>query len=300
MSLIIARQIENYLWVVSDTKITYLRSNNKNARLDPLDGALKAVIIDPSLCLCYADDAEIGKDAIQHVYGLRQRGASIEAVHSYLAMQSKSHPRSSSEFLVITGLPNPEIRKIIHGQIGPPGPAEHIGDHEAFRAFQECMLKQAADTCQSDTDLPLGIRELSKLRESFENVISNNQLPSVGGFLVVTGLHRSGFEYHPACGSYSATLDPEAEQDVSGTEWKTLELVGSTSSGGYTYNICAPIEPGIGAIGIYINQARLGALFYPHKSRTVTKYRKVGSKEFVERVALDFGLMLGEPNFDQR
>src|SRR5258706_13554869 len=63
MSLVIARVIDDDIRIVSDT--LYCEDGALHSHL--FDGALKAIVVSPSRCVCFAGSGEAAKSALQAV-----------------------------------------------------------------------------------------------------------------------------------------------------------------------------------------------------------------------------------------
>jgi hypothetical protein len=66
----------------------------------------------------------------------------------------------------------------------------------------------------------------------------------------------------------------------------------SAEGGGFSYAILTPDQPGVGAIGIYFDQARLGVLYAPLLFDEPERYANVSRDAFVELVRLRRGISL--------
>lgn len=110
--------------------------------------------------------------------------------------------------------------------------------------------------------------------------MSDGAFPTVGNFLIsVTSKPAGGvgFTYLPS---------------VIGDGF------GSAGDGGYCYSILAPKAPGVGAVGVYFNQGRFGALMYPANSGKTIQYTNVDLECFILRVKEDFGVEFWKLGFD--
>ncbi len=64
------------------------------------------------------------------------------------------------------------------------------------------------------------------------------------------------------------------------------------------YGIYVPRRPGTGALGIWFNPGRLGALFFPERRADSIVYRNLSAEDFKRALVLDFGVEVEELGFD--
>ena len=61
---------------------------------------------------------------------------------------------------------------------------------------------------------------------------------------------------------------------------------GSAERGSFSYYVLTPTQPGVGVVGIYFPEGRLGLLYAPLLSDQVEQYSKVTQDQFMELVRL--------------
>jgi hypothetical protein len=66
----------------------------------------------------------------------------------------------------------------------------------------------------------------------------------------------------------------------------------SDAQGAFSYSSLASDEPGVGAIGLYFDQAQLGVLYAPLVLDGPERYPSMSKKAFVERVRQQHGFSL--------
>lgn len=284
MSLIVARIIGSSVCILSDTRIT--PKSHSGAYRRPFDGALKTILLSPSLSVSYAgNNREAAYDAIaEFCFGDGKIVVPVELA-DHLLQVHRSNP--NTEFIV--GKLNPPKLYWIHdGGVDQDLAAAWIGDPVAFNVYQESYSAWRPTFSRLD----IGDAEHSKFLEvcdrmtsAFQTVLERDSLCElVGGPLIRLASTSTGFEY--MTGSYGHNFGP-----VSGTTVETNAMkieVGNT----YTYSILIAEAPGIGAVGIYINQLNAGGLFFPRKSESVIRYDDCSVIEFINRVEMQYGIKL--------
>ena len=68
--------------------------------------------------------------------------------------------------------------------------------------------------------------------------------------------------------------------------------VGSAAHGDFSFTILTPQESGVGAIGIYFVEGRLGLLYYPMKSDEAQPFSNVSVAGFKDAVRRKHGFSL--------
>jgi hypothetical protein len=64
------------------------------------------------------------------------------------------------------------------------------------------------------------------------------------------------------------------------------------AGGSFNYTILVPEAPGVGAVGIYILEIQLGALYFPARSWLPIVYRNKSCQEFIESVRRENDLVI--------
>ena len=119
------------------------------------------------------------------------------------------------------------------------------------------------------------------MRHALEAVIADDNVPSVDGFgiyLTSRNAVSRDFRYVPhLCGS--------GFQPVANTTTPTslLRTVGA-AGGSYNFTILVPNTVGNAAVGVYVLEARVGALLYPSASWAPVLFRNATCQEFIALV----------------
>lgn len=281
MTLIVARKLSDSIHVVADTKIYW----DDAIHLKQLEhGALKCIAISKTCCIAYADSTAVAERAIRPL--IDSPTMSRIDICNHL-LENHKWNNWSAEFILVTATDLLTIDRISNGSIESDLPNAWIGDAEAFEHYQTKFLSK--DECGriAKTDREKECRMDDALRA----VIESGFFPNVAGFLVHTvarrfASHRPGVRYW----SYSASVGHQAiENSVQPTS--VLASVG-VANGSYRYNVHVPDTDGVGAIAVYIVEARCGVLYYPKLDWKPIKILDVECRQFLDIVESNYGLSL--------
>lgn len=284
MSLIVAQIIGSSVCILSDMRITPKSHSGTYRR--PFDGALKTILLSPSLSVSYAgNNREAAYDAIAEFCFADERSIVSVELAEHLLQVHRDNP--NTEFIV--SKLNPSKLYWIHdGSLNQDLPAVWIGDSVAFNVCQESFSAWKPTFSRldiGDAEHSEFLEVCDRMTSAFETVLERDSLCElVGGPLIRLASTSIGFEYMTA--SYGHNFGP-----VSGTTIETNAMkieVGKT----YTYSILVSKAPGIGAVGIYIDQLNAGGLFFPRKSEGVIRFDDCSVSEFINRVEMQYGIRL--------
>ena len=133
MTLVVARLFRQEIRILSDAKIT----NRNRVRHGPLTGALKAVILHPDLCVCYAaNKAGWAQVAIKRLNIHPAKSFELKAVISSL-LKEHNAGCNDPDFIVACLRPKASLSRIWKGQVEHDVSSCWLGDYEAFVAYQE-------------------------------------------------------------------------------------------------------------------------------------------------------------------
>jgi hypothetical protein len=284
MTLVIARKFPNSIQIVSDTKLSF-DDHRRTKHIDE-DSVLKCVVLSPTCCVAFANDSQIAMDAIAPL--LSSNSLRRVDVRAHLLDHCRKRERRA-DFILATSTDRGSIDHIRDGEIYGDRENAWIGEQGAFEEFQSRYL--AKDAYGRDPGVATETDQAAKMRDALESVIASRAVPSVGGYTISTisplspGAGR-GFRYVP-------NLFGSGFQPVSNTTEPTsmLRSVG-VPGGSFNYAILVPDAAGVGAIGIYILEIRLGALFFPARSQSPIVYRDKNCPAFIESVKQDYGLLI--------
>ena len=280
MTLVVGRVTGQQVRILSD----FLVTNPEMPQTSPLSGVLKAVILQPELCVCLAGRVAPALEAIREVE--RSLGGGIDDA---LTLLLDAHRVSDAETDFLVGeMEPPRLHRITGGHIERDLLAAHIGDSGAFSRYQELYATPPPWPSFPFFDEPADQKAARLMSDAFDALLREASFPTVGGFTVLAASGTSfgaGFTYLPRW--WGQGFAP-----VSGPGPKSLLTPVSQEEGGYYYTILTPTVTGIGAIGAYFPQPQLGALFFPVKEDGPRLYRSVTCDEFRDRVRGEFGFEL--------
>ncbi len=212
MSLIIARQIAGEIYIVGDTKFSVNESEGwPNAR--QYLGGLKVILLGPGLCIGFAGNIEIARNAIQKVYdkdvNLFDKNLAIEY---FLEHHKTSIDRGdTTDFIVASivercdqpGMFEKELFRIADSNVYCENTTTHVGDIDAFHKFQEVShgakrvipihtfeISKLGSKERPDFD-----RSLTTAMNAMQHVIDDINIPSVDGIRTVVVSEEDRFRY---------------------------------------------------------------------------------------------------------
>jgi len=171
MTLIISKIIDNKIYIESDSKIT----GDRIVRNNPIDSKhckLKALILDPKLCLCYAGDIYFAEQAYKFFIKESKNKLDWNLYRNYL-LQLNIESENSTHF-IMAGYNNSNLpllfeikdRKISQVQ------QSWIGDKESFSYFQKYFL----------AELNENVKPKFAISNAFRKTLKNEFSDVVGGF----------------------------------------------------------------------------------------------------------------------
>lgn len=287
MTLIVANVTPRGIWLSSDMRIT-----DPSAAKAPgfLGAALKLILVSPTLCIGYAGTVGAAVAAVRHVDA--EQMAPVPAAEHLLSV----HLDDPTVDFVVASLRPSVLVEIKDGRAERRETA-WLGDLEAFKRYQalyhaEHFLPPFPDLDpESKADLDIAVR----MNDAMQAVVladSEAEGPGeshglVGEASVTVGPRAEDglFKYH----LYYSYSGPFASGPASGGPLM------STAQGSFTISFLAPEEPGIGAIGIYFPEGRLGLLYAPLITSGADRPQRFHSAtvvEFADSVKTRYGLSL--------
>ncbi len=306
MSLVVAKIVNEAVVLVSDTKVGDPTSSRPGHSL--LKGSLKAVLINPELCIAYAGSVEPALSAIRAVHRSHGQAVPREGIIALL-LQTNESSKDNTHFIAAFAGTAPSLWRIRNGAIETDILDAWIGDSEGFEAYQVEFARQRDDPFSmaatarlasleeeiraANPVFPIGTLAtgelVAQMERALEALINNHMIQSVGDFVIRTSSRSAsggGFRYFSRNAGYDF-------HPVTNTNMPTsLIRPKGAEGGGYNYTLLVPERPGIGAIAVYFLQIGLGSLFYPLRSDAAVLYREVDCAEFIRRVGKDYGFEL--------
>jgi hypothetical protein len=289
MTLVVARKFPNSLQIVSDTKLSF--DDHRRRKHIAEDSVLKCVALSPTCCVAFANDSQIAMDAIAPL--LRSKSLRRADVRTHLLDHCRKRERRA-DFILATSTDRGSIDLIRDGEIYGDRENAWIGEQGALEEYQSRYL--AKDAYGRDPGVATETAQSKIMRDALESVIASRAVPSVGGYAISTISPLSpdagrGFRYVP--NQFGSGFQPVSNTTEPTSMLRTVGVPG----GSYNYAILVPDTPGVGAVGIYILEIRLGALYFPARSWSPIVYRNKICPEFIESVRRENNLFITGPQF---
>jgi len=286
MTLIISRIIENKIYIESDSKITgeFVRRNN------PLDSKLKALILAPKLCLCYAGNISYAEEA--YIYFVEKSKNTFDWNHYLEYLLELNKQSNDGTDFILAGYNNntPLLFEIKSNKINQVQQS-WIGDINSFSSFQEYYQSEIIKN--TEPKVALG--------NAFRKVLNNEISETVGGFHIsvksndkdytdsVTGNLSTVFEYTRKGEAYLGR--PTIVKIIEKNKFESIPS-GDSSSGSYALAHFTPLPLEENCIGVHFGHGNFG-VFYPPKNLINRKvYTEVSAKEFLNKIFKDYNIKL--------
>jgi len=286
MTLIVSRIIENKIYIESDSKITgeFVVRNN------PLDSKLKALILAPKLCLCYAGNISYAEQAYQYFVEKSQNKLDWNHYLEYLLKLNKESNDGTDFILAGYNGFKPLLFEIRNKKITQVQQS-WIGDKKSFYSFQEYYQSEIEGN--TEPKVALG--------NAFRKVLNNEISESVGGFHFSiksndkdytdssTGNISTVFEYIKKGESYLGR--PTEIKIIEKNKYESIPS-GDSSSGSYSLTHCTPLPLQESCIGVHFGHGNFG-IFYPPKDLINRKvYPEVSATEFLNQIYKEYDIKL--------
>jgi len=264
MTLIVARKTADGIQMVADTQV----SDQRETHIGPIrHGVLKCIALSPSRCIGFAGNLELAKDALRWCF--EHRNVTDEEIRRHL-LRAHQSSHADTDFIFATLNDGGSLDRVTDHSLQQGLEVAHIGEHAAFELYQR-FTRSEAPWRGAET------HPASKMREAFSAVIEEGSIRSVGGFAVSVGARQGGrgFRYLPY--AHGSGFRPVEHTTEPTSMLRTLGAQG----GSYNYSVLVPSEPGVGAIGIYVQEGSFGAFFNPVTRWVPVVIREVRSDEFI-------------------
>jgi hypothetical protein len=274
MTLVVGRETAYGFDLVADSRLT-LRQDRGHSGF--VNDALKIVIINPTSCVGFAGDPLEAVESIRAA----AKSSHDDVVDGLVQALCSSTKGDRVGFLVSTCRPDPALFKIENGQVRREKSSAWIGCRDAFNAFQRYRL-EVAFKWRDSMDDPVATYILQM--QAMRRVIEDDSIKCVGNLVVGTLAQPEGYRYPPLLIGH-AGRDP-ARRSVKFTTTRlgrARQLSPST---------LVPTEPGIGVVGLFIEEGCLGVLFHPLQIDKPKIYHDVDYDSFRKAVKNDFRVQL--------
>jgi hypothetical protein len=279
MTLIVARVTPLGVRIAADMRVT----DPYEIQRGFLYAALKPILLSPTFCIAYAGLVSPALAAIRRVHA---DGLDLEAATSYLHQAHESSDRNV-DFLVASLRPRTLIA-IKEGRSSETG-AEWIGDHVAFSDYQREYHRNRPYKLSPEMfdrpDRAEDIEVATRMSDGMRAVVDGPTHVVEDGIEKLV-IPRGGS--HPTVGEAIVNVVPRVEDDLFAySHYNRADFEGSLS-----YFFLSPSQPGVGAVGLYFMEGRLGVLYAPLAGDDPMKYPRVSLAQFVELVRLRHGISL--------
>ncbi len=261
MSLIRAIIDKDAVIIVGDTKLSFSHKTNKHYRENhPDTGVIKSVILSPKLCVSFAGDMDYVEEAIKRINQLQDFEHIAECLLNINGESIKSG--HDTEFIIAYFNGKPKLMEVKNNSINYVQNS-WIGSQIAFEKFQKEYLEKTISGKFAPffeiRKTPDGFTEeqgkrYTRLFSSMKQVIDDESLEEVGGYIVPVFYTENSFKY----GSYvSAYRRPINEKELN----KAISFTGAVE-GGYCVNF---FSNNIDSIAIHLFQGKLGIHYYKNE-----------------------------------
>lgn len=283
MTLVVARKSGNQLAIVSDTKLSDYQDALR-LKQNPKDGAIKSVIINDNLCVCFSGKIDFAFEALKSI----QNDASLnDAIPILLEFHQKS--KWDTSFIACEGYPIPKIVFIETGECEETENA-WIGDKKAYELFQQYNLKGDS---QSGNFFSLSYslhnsenqpKSLESLYKSLNSVIGSSLAPTVKGFCIQVRYANKFF--------YAPTIDSSIVSNaiILKTGPNIVPIThASPEIGGYTFNFIGA-DKSNSALAIHLKQGSIGVLYIKKDNIFKPTIHLANEKDFYDLIQ-EYGII---------
>jgi hypothetical protein len=287
VTLIVANITPRGIWLTSDMRITDRSAANARGFFG---AALKLVLVSPTLCIGYAGTLRAALAGIRAVaYDAMTPAAATEHLLGI-------HLADSAVDFLVASLQPPTLLEIKNGRALQRQSA-WLGDQNAFSRYQEFYHGEhfLPPAVGLDPDYTADLDVAVMMNDAMQDlVLADGELDGpgasdalVGEASVTVGPRGEDglFNYH----LYVSNRGPFAASRPAG------ESLMSTELGSFTISMLAPAEPGVGAVGIYFAEGRLGILYAPLLTLAPDqpdRFQDCTVHEFVDKVMARYGIAL--------
>ncbi|MBZ0280785.1 MAG: hypothetical protein K8L97_08580 [Anaerolineae bacterium] len=317
MTLVVAKKILDNIVIVSDTKVILeQRSSLLNAdeslieklsmgepEFDDFE-SLKILILSPQVCIAFAGNTERALNIIRTLFEKKQHIIIADLLNLLKKEVSEDVPDNRRVEFIVAHADKTECNLyLVQDRKIKDDLACWIGSYDAFAEYQRLFPRmnnkeigefQNFPSIHVTTQLGLMLFTMRRLIEDDIEHEKGKLQNSVGGFALAVKTTPNGFRY------VTQNLNSHGPQShvvitsagIGGSSIVDDNMIDGADTGGYTYSILTPKEPGQCFIGVYIYQNKIGMLYAPllHKKRT--KLKDLNLEDFVNQVLQRFNVLL--------
>lgn len=275
MTLVVARQINNEVYLLADTKyIPTIESATSSSH--SYKGGLKLVILTPGLCVGFAGNTEFSRRAMEGIYDKEVNLFDKNQVIKYfldfhLASQNDDNTTDFIIALILecddkNGGYIKEIFKIANSKVNWENVTAYIGDSDAYSCFQEILHEGNKKLNVPTFEITsLGINErpafnqsLSNAMHAMQGVIDNTNVLTVDGIRTVVISDKDQFRYveYIQIRGIPIPVNNESNAPVS---------FGGVAEGSYHKHVGMYSAVGHGIFPVYWITGGFGVIYNPEK-----------------------------------
>lgn len=279
MSLVICKNINNKIFIESDSRVTDINA----ARKETYYGVLKTVILHPKISISFAGNIYLAEKAIKEIFLYKK--LTLDYLLETLLKYNKDN-NNEVEFIlcIISYTVSNEIIKISNGLIGRNLQTAWIGDVNGFNVFQK----------QFHTLKQTGIDDAEALRQAFASVIDNHEITTVGDFQISahTATSVEGyamFLYTERFGVFSnesQTFNTTKENNSFNVTW------GSAAGGSYGISYFVSVIAKHYSVAIYFTHGNFGILFCPKLGFEGIVFSNISNLDFLKEINTKYKIPL--------
>jgi hypothetical protein len=293
MTLVVARQVSDEVYILGDTKF----SDNDDrgwSESKKYIGGLKVILLAPGLCVGFAGNVEIARDAIQGIYdkgvNLFDKNRVIEHFLRHNTHSINLNPEDPAEFIVAViiersqqpGTFLKEIFRIADSNIYWENETTHIGGpNQAFNCFQEAFHNGYQQSYAPLLEITkLGKKErpgfdqsLSAAMKAMQDVIDNPRIVSVDGIRTVVISEEDQFKY-------VEYLQIRGTPIIVKNEPGAAVSFGDAAEGSSHWHIGMSSATGFGIFPAYSITGRFGLIYHPEECFEPQTYLNCSLEQF--------------------
>lgn len=279
MSLIICKNINNRIFIESDSRITDINA----ARKESYFGILKTIILHPRVSICFAGNIYFAEKSSKEIFLQKKLTTDhlIETLHNY-----HKDNNDSMEFILCIIFDNAtrEIIKISNFSVDRNLSNAWIGDLSGFRFFQTEYHKLREK----------GNSNKEAFKKAFASVIDNHEITTVGDFRISAHTISSTtgnlmFLYTERIGIY--LYEPQSLKST--TKKQSINVTRGTPEGGsFEISNFVSVLPNHYSVGLYFTHGNFDILFCPKLSFGGILISKVSNLEFLEIINSQYNIPL--------
>ncbi|MEO9533872.1 MAG: hypothetical protein ABJG68_02660 [Crocinitomicaceae bacterium] len=286
MTLVVAKILDQKIYIESDTKIT----GHSIVRNDDLKGNIKALILEPRLCLCYAGNVHFAEVAYIH---FMEKSKTTIAWNDFIQHLFKLHQESNQEtdfILACLESSGPLLIEIKDGK-ATQTQSSWIGDKDSFNEFQKHFL---ADRLNE-------VEDHIQMHKAFEIAFRSDRSDAVGGFQISVYTDTKSAIVTETKEPYPILRYKDGTSLISGRP-KTLSFEGKNqpsaipiegaSEGAYFESLFVTTGDSPACLAIHLGYAKCSLFFPPADLLNGELYTDMTGEEFVKEIYVQKKLKL--------